>query len=225
MCWFPDIPCHHGICFCMLDLVLSTGRTQSPAQGITPIQNGTCTVDVFSSAGPFFINRKENEKSGMKQTNKKSTRYIWILPVLWMCLIFAFSSQPGNDSSRMSGGVTRIIESIAGFFNINTGRFDLHLIVRKSAHFLEYAILGALFFTAFHSASGRPFPRAGWRAGLRAQAAGMGYAVTDELHQWFVPGRSCQVRDMLIDSCGVLLAVLICCAFYLARGRRHAEFH
>ena len=161
----------------------------------------------------------------MKQTDKKSTRYVWILPVLWMCVIFAFSHQPGNDSSRMSGGVTRIIESMAGFLNINTDRFDLHLFVRKSAHFLEFAILGALFFAAFHPASGRLSPRDGLWTGLKAQVAGMVYAATDELHQLFVPGRSCQVRDVMIDSCGVLLAVLLCYAFYLARWRRHAHYH
>ncbi|HBG76096.1 VanZ family protein [Eubacteriales bacterium mix99] len=161
----------------------------------------------------------------MKQTDRKNTRYVWTLPVLWMCIIFAFSHQPGNDSSRMSGGITQIIESMAGFLNINTDRFDLHLFVRKSAHFLEFAVLGALFFAAFRPASRRPSPRSGLRTGLRAQAAGMAYAATDELHQLFVPGRSCQVRDMLIDSCGVLLAVLLCCAFYLARGRRRAEYH
>lgn len=46
--------------------------------------------------------------------------------------------------------------------------------------------------------------------------------MTDEVHQLFVPGRSCQVTDMLIDSCGVLAGVLAGLALFLC-GRQHEK--
>jgi VanZ family protein len=53
----------------------------------------------------------------------------------------------------------------------------------------------------------------------------MGYAVFDELHQIFIPGRSCQIKDMLIDSSGVLLAVLLCSVWVSmkVRGRKRVR--
>jgi VanZ family protein len=130
-----------------------------------------------------------------------------------MCVIFLFSNQPSDDSSQLSGEVTQIIESVAGFLHINTASFDMHLFIRKAAHFTEFAILGLLLFLAAVAgkpAAGNAAGKAAVRAGLMAQLAGMGYAVFDELHQIFIPGRSCQIKDMLIDSSGVLLAVLLC---------------
>ena len=44
---------------------------------------------------------------------------------------------------------------------------------------------------------------------LAAWLIGTAYAVTDEFHQSFVPGRSCELRDVMIDSCGVLTGVLL----------------
>ena len=39
------------------------------------------------------------------------------------------------------------------------------------------------------------------------------YAVTDEIHQYFVPGRSCEFRDICIDSAGVLCGIFCLCLF------------
>jgi VanZ family protein len=160
--------------------------------------------------------------------NKSYARYIWILPALWMCVIFVFSNQPSDDSSQLSGEVTRVIESIAEFMHINTARFDLHLFIRKAAHFTEFAILGFLLFIAIYpaakafaqdSADGKAISRkAAVKAGLLSQAVGMGYAVFDEVHQSFIPGRSCQLKDMLIDSSGVLLSILLCYAYTAVRS-------
>lgn len=44
-----------------------------------------------------------------------------------------------------------------------------------------------------------------WRYAL---TAGILYAASDELHQYFVPGRACQLRDVVIDGLGVLIGVL-----------------
>ncbi len=146
----------------------------------------------------------------------KKEKYLWVLPVIWMAVIFMFSHQPSDSSAQLSGRLTHIIEAIAKFINIDTEKIDLHLIIRKGAHFTEFAILGFLLFIAIF-----PSSRTVIKAGIMSQLIGMGYAVLDEVHQLFVPGRSCQVTDMLIDSCGVLFAVLLSYAFVMLKRVLH----
>lgn len=73
------------------------------------------------------------------------------------------------------------------------GVWDLGL--RKAAHLTEYAVLGALL--------ARALPE------LAALGAGIAYAATDELHQYFVPGRHGSLLDVGIDATGVLAGVLL----------------
>ena len=78
-------------------------------------------------------------------------------------------------------------------------------VVRKTAHLTEYAILGfalLLHVMALQQKMNIRFP------GLSAFLVGTLYAVSDEVHQLFVPGRSGEGKDVLLDSVGVLLGVL-----------------
>src|SRR5439155_26230135 len=77
--------------------------------------------------------------------------------------------------------------------------FYAHFLIRKSAHFSEFFVLGSLAFWA--SRRGR-WPR--WRAGwmLSALALAVVYALVDEAHQIFVPGRTASLADSGIDSLG-----------------------
>jgi VanZ family protein len=99
---------------------------------------------------------------------------VWLPVVLWAGLIFGLSSIP----------------------DLGTGLGSWDVVLRKIAHFCEYAILGALLLRAL----GREVP---------AIAAGVAYAATDELHQHFVVGRHAAVRDVAIDAAGVLAGVLL----------------
>jgi VanZ family protein len=105
-----------------------------------------------------------------------STRLLstWAPVVLWAGLIFGLSSVP----------------------NLGTDLGTWDLILRKLAHFGEYAVLGLLLVRAF----GRE---------PLAAAAGVAYAATDELHQHFVRGRHAAFRDVAIDSAGVLAGLLL----------------
>lgn len=94
--------------------------------------------------------------------------------MLWAALIFGLSSIP----------------------QLGTGLGTWDLVLRKLAHFCEYAILGALLLRAL----GRE---------TYAVAAGVVYAATDELHQHFVAGRHAAFRDVAIDAAGVLTGVLL----------------
>ncbi len=76
----------------------------------------------------------------------------------------------------------------------------IHFVVRKTAHFVEYSILGLLLWRLIHSdpawAACRP------REYLTALLLAALYAASDEFHQSFVPGREAAVRDVLLDTCG-----------------------
>jgi VanZ family protein len=99
---------------------------------------------------------------------------LWLPVVAWAAVIFAFSSIPS-----LSSGL---------------GTWDL--VLRKSAHMAEFAILGALLFRAL----GRELP---------AFAAGVAYAITDEIHQHFVDGRHASALDVALDSVGVAVGILV----------------
>lgn len=130
---------------------------------------------------------------------KKYKRTIYILiTVLIMALIFIHSSFPADLSGRESDFFVQFIRM---FWDADPR--TISYAVRKTAHFLEYFILGySLFFTAGLKYSG-------YRQLLLAWGTGSAYAVTDEIHQMFSPGRSCEITDMLIDSAGVMSGVLI----------------
>ncbi len=131
-----------------------------------------------------------------------------------MALIFIHSAMPSDLSSAESG---LIVDFLMKRFAVLFGNDPqaASFIVRKCAHFLEYTLLGFSFsLTASDyrnpcdgDASGKLDSRAA--AKLISWAFGTLYAVMDEFHQMFVPGRSCEIRDMCIDSCGVATGVLI----------------
>ena len=80
--------------------------------------------------------------------------------------------------------------------DLGTGLGTWDLVLRKIAHACEFALLGALLLRAL-------------RDERAAFAAGTAYAVTDELHQLFVPGRVGSPLDVLIDAAGVAVGVLL----------------
>lgn len=135
----------------------------------------------------------------------KSKLVSWIAVVLWMGVIFLFSNQPATDSRELSSGITEfILTAIEKVSPEISGHVDtLHHIVRKNAHFTIYLILGALVLNALKKNGVR-----GYRNLIFALAICVVYATTDELHQLLIPGRSGEVKDVLIDSSGALTGIV-----------------
>ena len=79
--------------------------------------------------------------------------------------------------------------------------YDMDFLVRKSAHFLEYTMLGLILML-----TARTFLTSHQKSA--ALLTGAVYAALDEFHQYFVPGRACQVRDVLIDYSGIVTGIL-----------------
>lgn len=143
-----------------------------------------------------------------------------------MAFIFGLSSQNADESSETSGSL------IASFAEIFYPGFDeltgeeqeqiigsFQFIARKTAHFSIYGVLGFLSFLTFVS-----YRRLRLISRLSLSAAVcLAYAISDEIHQLFVAGRSCELRDVCIDFCGALLAITVSALFsrYIKRIYKH----
>ncbi len=119
-----------------------------------------------------------------------------ILLIIWMILIFVMSSFPGNDSSNQSNFIVNIIANIFNINNLST----LSFIIRKLAHVTEFLILGLLFTNVVHLYNKHNY----W--GIVYSFL---YAICDEIHQYFIPDRACQITDMFIDLFGIILGFLL----------------
>ncbi len=158
----------------------------------------------------------------MKKTNGKRI-LLAILILFWMAVIFFFSAQNSSESSSVSSGIVKTVISVVypDFAELDilaqTALLKrISLFVRKAAHFSEFFILGflsALYLKTFEKP--KPFLKA-----VLAFVFCALYAMSDELHQYFVPGRACRAFDVLIDSGGALLAIIIILIFSRTGGSK-----
>lgn len=129
----------------------------------------------------------------------------WTLVVSWMALIFYLSHQPATQSNGLSTGITEkvieIIEKIAP--NLDNDIRSFNHIIRKNAHFFSYLILGILVSNVVSN-----YQSVRKKAFILALSICVLYAISDEVHQLFIPGRSGQIKDVFIDSVGAVVGVL-----------------
>lgn len=126
----------------------------------------------------------------------KNKKLNLILVIIWMTIIFIMSSFNSNESSNQSNF---IVEIIANIFNI-TNTHTLNIIIRKLAHYTEYLILGILVINLNNNKH---------KSIYLSIVICLLYAISDEFHQSFVPGRSCQLYDVAIDFFGALTGIFI----------------
>lgn len=160
--------------------------------------------------------------------------FLTCLTLFWMVFIFMMSSAGKDESNSQSGAVCEFIcehfvegyEEMAPEEQIQMQQ-KISFPVRKCAHLSEYAVLGALM--TLTAASWRREDEETMRTGetpggtvriLPVLAAGFLYAVSDEIHQIFVPGRSGEPRDVLIDTSGVLIGICLVRFHFSLRERR-----
>lgn len=147
----------------------------------------------------------DGQMTGMKK--QKKWLLFWILAFLTVVLIFSLSDRDAAHSTDDSSVICRFLAEhfIDGFEDYTPAHQKqiLHKMqhpVRKTAHMMEYALLGGLFCMAL----GR-FPAARYPG---AWILAVACAALDEYHQTFVPGRSGELRDIAIDSAGALAGIL-----------------
>ena len=121
----------------------------------------------------------------------KGSRYHWLAWVacaLWVAVIFRQSAMVAEASNVESRGLLSWVVQVLPFMT--------HHLLRKLAHFCEFAVLGCLLALAFKKYS------------FYALLVGLLCALSDETIQLFVPGRSGQVSDVWLDFGGIATGVL-----------------
>jgi VanZ family protein len=83
----------------------------------------------------------------------------------------------------------------------------VHLLIRKTAHLVEYATLGVVLFRALGSTYRGILREQRWKIAALALGIAALYAASDEFHQSFVPSRHSSMGDVLIDTCGAFLGI------------------
>lgn len=138
------------------------------------------------------------------KTDSKTKIHI-ILTVAVMAFIFIQSALPGEISGAESNVLVRFFAGLTGL-----DAEVLSLIIRKAAHFTEFALLGmCLAVNVRDICAMKGISPSRLFVWSMSWLIGTAYAATDEIHQYFVPERACQLMDMCIDSAGVFVGVMI----------------
>ena len=144
-----------------------------------------------------------------------------ILIIVCMITIFMFSSDNAEKSTKKSDGVIIKISELVLNKKLTTKEKE-HLTskyitpVRKSAHFIIYFTLGLLVLSYI-----KEFTPNNTKAFIISIEIVFLYALSDELHQLFVPGRSGEILDILIDTSGAVISNIIYIGISKWRKRLH----
>jgi VanZ family protein len=143
---------------------------------------------------------------------------VWLPSVIWLAVIVTESTNLGSSEHTQ-----RILYPILHYlFGIGPQRFAvLHIVLRKTGHFVGYATLSVLLFRSWRGT----FPRLSTRWCLQwATLAFAGTALVaalDEFHQSFLPSRTGNFRDVVLDSSAALAAQIV--IFAVLRRRKPAN--
>lgn len=130
-----------------------------------------------------------------------------LLVIIWMIIIFMFSNQKADDSSKLSDGL--ILKTVRIIEKINHKKYSDEEIlnkfvkpVRKLAHFTIYLILGILVYIFIDDLNLKNII-------IISLMICLIYSISDEIHQLFIEGRTGKITDVLIDTCGSFIGIVI----------------
>lgn len=126
--------------------------------------------------------------------------YRYLILFFWMLVIFYLSSEGHDASSGRSNEIVDAVKQVA----VTVPTDLLSFIVRKSAHTVAYFVLGMLALLVAKS-----YKTSLWKAAALSIEFACIYAISDEFHQSFVPGRTAMGTDVLIDTTAASLGVTI----------------
>ena len=177
-------------------LVIFFYTSPLPIQVVLPYKD-------FEGIAPH-VNSSNEHNTGKEVTEKASNRSVilsWLAVAIMAGVIFWMSANTGTNINQGLG----IISALKAFLSSIAVSLTGHEVdVSPIGHFVEYFIFGILLLNAlrFHM----PLSRAVFFAII----IGSTYGVTDEIHQYFVPDRSCDPMDWLVDTIAVALGALLC---------------
>ena len=127
----------------------------------------------------------------------------WLLVALMVIFIFSNSAASAGTSNGMSLTVSEWVRPVLNTVGLHPETDFLNFVIRKLAHFSEYALLGCLIAAAYR------LPPWSWMKSKAALLPFFIIPVLDENLQRFSAGRSCELRDMLIDSAGMAVGMFL----------------
>ena len=140
-------------------------------------------------------------------TKKQIKIFKILLILIWMIVIFMFSNEKGAKSTSTSRKVTEAIVQTVSSKSIEENEpiiASLDKVIRKLAHYTIYTIGGIVIFNYAKTTEKTKKEKI-----LYSISFGACYAITDEIHQFFVSGRSARIFDVGIDTLGVITGILI----------------
>ena len=153
----------------------------------------------------------DGDESDKMKKDKIIKLVLWCAVALWMALIFNFSAQTATESLETSDSV---LEVVLRFLDSSFEKLSeaeqaarcewLSFYIRKAAHFSVFGVLGVLCAAAVSR-----YTVSVAVSGITAAAISIAYAVSDEIHQHFVPGRACRIFDICVDSAGSLVGIAV----------------
>ena len=141
----------------------------------------------------------------------------WILVGLMVIFIFSNSAASASTSNGMSLTVSEWVRPVLNTVALHPETDFLNFVIRKLAHFSEYALLGVLIGLAYRL---QPWS---WMKGKVALLPFFIIPVLDENLQRFSSGRSCELRDMLIDSAGMAVGMMLVIAVLMMLSNRKKQ--
>lgn len=145
--------------------------------------------------------------------SKKRKIISWTILIGWMVIIFIMSNQPADISNKQSDLVIKIFDFIGIELDSYFGNLST-FIVRKASHFTEYLILYLLLYRVLCLYMDKK------RAKVYTLLGVFLYASSDEIHQYFVPGRAMAFRDVMIDTSGGFTAMILTYVYDLFKGKK-----
>lgn len=137
-------------------------------------------------------------------SKRAMTRCVWTVAfVLWLCCVWGHSLVPGPASSDESSRFVFLVRPLFALFG-NSDEQLMTFIIRKTAHFSEYAILALIGRRMAVAWLGRTHA-----AQFLSAAIWVVVPCIDECIQLFVPGRDGRITDVLIDMAGGLLGLYV----------------
>jgi VanZ family protein len=165
----------------------------------------------------------------LKTRNIKSILYYWLPPIVWAAAIFMASSQPYEQQdlrpTLLENFDLELIEELVSDVKITYAGSEISIessgveglvefFIRKAAHFFVYFILGILIYRLLHFLGIRKFIIS------FSLLSVVVYAASDEIHQYFTPNRTALVEDVILDSVGGLIGILLAHFIFYRKVRR-----
>lgn len=128
-----------------------------------------------------------------------------LLIILWMAVVFAFSNEKGDKSTNTSRKVTNVVlETVTASKPEEQTIEQVDKVIRKIAHYTLYTIGGILIISYAYTTEKNNKTKI-----LYSIAFGAGYAMTDEIHQFFVSKRNASIIDVGIDTLGIITGIIL----------------